>query len=205
MRHWFAAQQKPEQGGSATVMALSALYQAERQDSARIMSTVLALIVGALTYLGIAALLLNDVRLPGGAWAAAFLAFPLWVAAAFHVLLVGNALVRSGSIEVIERRLVDFAGLYADRGRLGSRAEQQVMNVDEQPTVLKIQTFICYVGVGIVIISFSVACITVAAKKAGWVSAPVFSAGAAYLLLLAAAMAAWIHVLEFAKEITPKD
>lgn len=90
--------------------ALGALYQAERQDASGMYATSLALIAGGLTYLGVAAVLINNVALPGGHWVLAFLAFPMWVVASFHVLLVANALVRASSIEIIEKRLAEMAG-----------------------------------------------------------------------------------------------
>ena len=107
--------------------ALSALYQAERQDAAGMLATSLALIAGGLTYLGVAAVLINNVALPGGAWVLAFLAFPMWVVASFHVLLVANALVRASSIEIIEKRLTGMAGFGEHmREHIGSRAGQRI-------------------------------------------------------------------------------
>src|SRR6266516_1573911 len=105
------ASQQGISDSSDRAAALSALYQAERQDGATILVASLALIAAALTYLGIAAILINNSSLPGGAWVSAFLAFPLWVITSYHVLLVGSALVRSSSIELIEKNMIDTIGL----------------------------------------------------------------------------------------------
>lgn len=59
------------------VSALGALYQAERQDAAGMLVTALAVVSGGLTYLGVAAVLINNVTLPGARW------FPAAIADAF--------------------------------------------------------------------------------------------------------------------------
>jgi hypothetical protein len=48
------------------ITALSIVYQAERQDKANNILASLALIAAGLAYLGIAALLLGEAKLPGG-------------------------------------------------------------------------------------------------------------------------------------------
>jgi hypothetical protein len=191
----------PEPGDRGA--ALGALYQAERQDAAQMLVTSLALIAGGLTYLGVAAVLINNVALPGGPWVLAFLAFPLWVVASFHVLLVANALVRASSIDIIERRITAMAGFSESlRTRLGSRAGQRVTNIAEQYPALKLQTIITYGGVLIIIVMFTFYCLDVAAKSKGWASVPVILAEVVYFLLFGAIAWAWKYTMGLAGEVT---
>lgn len=186
---------EPASESGDRVAALAVLYQSERQDSATILLTSLALIAAGMTYLGIAAVLLSSSKLPG-AWVSAFLAFPLWVITAYHVLLVGTALVRSNSIAIIEQRLVKMIDFdKVTEQNIGSRAGQKVLDVDKQPGVLKVQTFVSYGGVALIIVVFTIYCLTVAAKSKGWVSAPVISAEVVYASLFICALKAWLHVL----------
>lgn len=78
---------------------------------------------------------------------------------------------------------------------IGSRAGQKVLDVDKQPGVLKVQTFVSYGGVALIIVVFTIYCLTVAAKSKGWVSAPVISAEVVYASLFICALKAWLHVL----------
>src|SRR5215211_785807 len=153
---------------SNSIAALGVMYQAERQDQGNLLLTALALIAGAAAYIGVAVALVNSASNPGNPWVLAFLPFPMWVVTAYHVLLVANALVRSASVEIIEKRLIGVLNLRNEEPRIGSRAAQRVMNIDEQPTVLRIQSYITYVGVGAVVVAFTVYCLTVAAKSNGW-------------------------------------
>lgn len=57
---------EPASESGDRVAALAVLYQSERQDSATILLTSLALIAAGMTYLGIAAVLLSSSKLPGG-------------------------------------------------------------------------------------------------------------------------------------------
>ena len=165
-------------GSADRVAALSALYQAERQYAAWMLVTALALVVGGLTYLGVVAVLINNVTLPGGHWVLAFLAFPIWIVASFHVLIVANALVRASSIEIIEEQLTEIIGFDDGvRESIGSQAGQKAANIAEQPIPLKIQTTVSYGGVYIIIVVFTFYCLDVAARTKGWTSAPVISAG----------------------------
>jgi hypothetical protein len=184
------------------VAALGALYQADRQDAVGNLVAALALIAAGLTYVGVVAVLINNVKLPGGPWALAFLAFPLWVVASFHALLTANSVVRARSIEIIERPLVRAAGFDDSvRQYIGSRAGQRVMNIKEQPRRLWPQTLISYGGVLVVIIAFSFYCLDVAAKIEGWGSAAAITAEIIYALLFVAVLMAWSEVFRLAGEV----
>ena len=184
------------------VTALGALYQAERQDSAGMLIASLAVIAGGLTYLGVALAVLNNVRVPGGHWTAALLAFPLWVVASFHVLLAANAIVRQSSIEIIEGALFNMTGLDKSlREKVGSRAGQRAMNIAEQPNRFRVHTVVTYGGPLIIIVGFSVYCLDTAAKLKGWDSAPVITAGAVYLVLFLAIVSAWLLVMQMAGNV----
>jgi hypothetical protein len=175
--------------------ALGALYQADRQDAAGILLAALALFAAGLTYLGVVAVIINNVKLPGGQWTLAFLAFPLWVVASFHVLLNVNAAVKARSIDIIERHLVDAAGFdKMQRQYVGSRASLRVTTIQEQPFALQVQTVVSYGGVLVIIIAFTVYCLAVAAKAEGWASAPVIVGGVLYALLFGTVMLAWHEV-----------
>lgn len=182
--------------------ALGAFYQAERQDSAGMLIASLAVIAGGLTYLGVALAVLNNVSVPGGRWTAAFLAFPLWVVASYHVLLAANAIVRQSSIEIIEGALFDMAGLDKSlREKVGSRAGQRAMNIAEQPYRLRFQTVVTYGGPLLIIVGFSFYCLDVAAKLKGWGTAPVISAGAVYFVLFFGIVLAWLLVMQMAGNV----
>lgn len=188
--------------------ALSIIYQAERQDKANNMLAGLALVAAALAYLGIAALMLGDVKLPGGSWIPAFLAFPLWVAASFLVLLVWSGMDISKSVEIIEGRLLCSLGLDSEmKSSGGVEVIAQAPSAYEKPMVLKIQSLICYGGVWAVVVAFSVICLTVAIHKGSWVPASVITAGIVYALLLSANVAAWWHIRKSRKklQLVPHD
>jgi hypothetical protein len=178
------------------------MYQVERQDKANNVLAGLTLIAAALAYLGIAALLLGDAKLPGESWAPAFLAFPLWIVASFQALLVWSGLDISKSAKVLEQRLVSSLGFDdAMTTDDGARAAGEAFYMSEQPAVLKIQSLVCYGGIWLVILVFSVVCLAVAARGAGWVSSPVIAAEIVYTLLLVGNAAAWLHISKHAKEI----
>lgn len=182
------------------VNALSLIYQVERQDKASNVLAGLSLIAAALAYLGIAAILLSDKKLPGGSWTVALLAFPLWIAASFQVLLVWTGLAISKSAQTIEQRLWNSLDLFSEV-RSGGRASATGPAFREQPVVIKIQSFICYGGVWAVVISFSSVCLATATGRAGWASGPVIFAAIAYILLLAGNTIAWLYISKFARNL----
>jgi hypothetical protein len=184
---------------SEKVTALSIIYQAERQDKASNILASLALIAAALAYLGVAALLLGDSKIPGGSWTQAFLAFPLWIAASFQVLLAWNGSIISESIRDIEHRLFILLKDTAEvRPGSTASASGRTLNIYSQPTVLKIQSLISYGGIWAVVITFTIVCLAIAAKSAGWISGPVITVGIVYALILGGDVAAWLHVSKIA-------
>jgi len=185
--------------------ALSIMYQVERQDKANNVLAGLTLIAAALAYLGIAALLLGDAKLLGGSWAPAFLAFPLWIAASFQALLVWSGLDISKSAKVLEQRLVSSLGFDdAMTTDGGARAAGQAFSTYGQPAALKIQSLVCYGGIWAIILVFSVVCLAVAARGAGWISPPVIAAEIVYALLLTGNAAAWLHISKHTKEASAR-
>lgn len=185
------------------VAALGALYQADRQEAAGILLAALALFAAGLTYLGVVAVIISNVKLPGGHWTVAFLAFPLWVVASFHVLLNANAAVKARSIDIIERRLVSAAGFDdSKRQYIGSRASLRVTAIQEQSFQLRVQSLVSYGGTLVIIIAFTVYCLAVAARTQGWASAPVIAGGVVYALLFGTVMLAWYEVGRITGSIT---
>ncbi len=175
--------------------ALSLMYQVERQDRANNVLAGLTLIAAALAYLGIAALVLNDPRLPGGTWIPAFLAFPLWVASSFQALLVWSGVEISKSAKSLEQQLEQALGLGdVVTPDSDARAAGQAFYLFKQPVVVKIQSVVCYGGIWAVIVAFSVICLAVAARGRHWASPQVITAGAVYFMLLAGNLAAWLRI-----------
>jgi hypothetical protein len=188
---------------SDKAVALAALYQAERQDVASLDTLSLSLIGGALAYLAIATLLIGNEKMIGDSWVTGFVAFPLWIASSYHTILVAANLVRTKSIEILEHMLVEMAGVKEDqRQDIGYRAVQRVWNVDEQPIVLKAQTFVTYGGVGLVTMAFTAYCLTITVKNSSLNSPEFISATVIYSLLFASIIAAWVYVLRLTEEIT---
>jgi hypothetical protein len=188
---------------SERIAALGALYQADRQDAAGILLAALALFAAALTYLGVVAIVINNVKLPGGHWTTVSLAFPLWVVASFHVLLNANSAVRARSIEIIENNLVGAAGFDGSKRQyIGSHATLRVTIMQEQSFRLQVQSAVSYGGTLVIIIAFTVYCLAVAAKAQGWVSAPVITGEFVYALLFGMVMLAWREVAQITESIT---
>jgi hypothetical protein len=171
------------------LMALSIMYQSERQDKGNNVLAGLALVAAALAYLGIASILLSDGKLPGGPWVASLLAFPLWVAASFQVLLAWNGQIISESIRTIESRLEDIIG---DGENQESRPSTR--STVNQPGAMKIQAFISFGGIWVVIVAFSIVCLAEASTKADWGSAPIIVAAAIYVLSFAGNMIGWLLI-----------
>jgi hypothetical protein len=180
---------EPDVRPGERLIALSIMYQSERQDKGNNVLAGLALVAAALAYLGIASILLGDGRLPGGSWVVSLLAFPLWVAASFQVLLAWNGQIISESVRNIERRL---EGLIGDKEDRNSRPSTR--SSVNQPGAMKIQAFISFGGIWVVIVAFSIVCLAVASSKAGWASVPVIAAVAIYTLSFVGNMIGWLLI-----------
>jgi hypothetical protein len=175
------------------LIALSIMYQSERQDKANNTLAGLALVAAALAYLGIASILLSAGRLPGGAWSTSLLAFPLWVAASFQVLLAWSGLLMSESVQSIERRLDSLLNDTKNHeSTSGSRSS--VRSFASEPSVMKMQTIISFGGIWAVILTFSIVCLAEASIRAGWDSSPTIVAGSVYVLSFAGNMTAWLCI-----------
>jgi hypothetical protein len=190
-------------GSSDRIAALSALYQAERQDMSSLDTLALALIAGYLAYLGIAAVILGESHAIANRWVLPFLSLPLWVGSSYHVILVAANLARAQSVEIVEHLLVAEAEIEDNhRQKIGFRAIQRVMNVEEQPTVLKLQTFITYIGIFLVTTSFTAYCLVMTAIRDNVFSPEFIAANIVYFLLFLSSVAAWIYVLKLTREMT---
>lgn len=95
-----------------TIEALSAVYGAERQDLPGLMGHALTLLGVIVAYSGIATGILGDD--PARFSQALFpviLAFPVWMVIAFHVTLMANVFAHGKSTMILERALLDAAGM----------------------------------------------------------------------------------------------
>jgi hypothetical protein len=95
----------------ARVSALAALYQSERADNMTAGSAVMAVIGGAIAYVGLTALAGAPDQVLGGVNILPFLPFPLWALVVYQSILVGIAMLRSTSIRFLEDSLSGKAGL----------------------------------------------------------------------------------------------
>jgi hypothetical protein len=183
------------------VAALGAMYEAERQDAAGMINVRLAVIALQLTYLGFAVVVVAEAGPEIGPWSAGFIASPLWFMHAYHLILVAMSILRVRSVQVIEDQLYAHSGMHHElRDLIGVRAGAKAADFDKQSLGLKLQAAVSYGGIGIFMIAFSVYGIIVAARSAGWASAPVVSATAVLVTLLAVAAYSWLTVIRMMRE-----
>ncbi|MGH3384681.1 MAG: hypothetical protein ACRDO1_08910 [Nocardioidaceae bacterium] len=175
--------------------ALGALYGADRQDAATLVTARLALLALQMTYMGLVAIVLSGEPLAVGPWVAAFSAFPLWFLHSYHLLLVAISMARVTSVGTLEDKLYERSGLSpTERDLIGIRAGERMADIARQPLALKIQAVVSYGGIGAVMIAFSAYALVVAARGDGWGSTPVLLASVLYLSLFVASAAAWLRV-----------
>ncbi len=181
--------------GSVEATALAALYQAERADQQVHMNVSLTLIAGSVAYLGLVVSKFDDLR-TSHAWPLV-IAVPLWMVAAFHVLLMANILSRNTSIKILEERLHSATKL-ADMGyaadQIGAERGRKVMDLPIQPWPLKFQTLITYAGIVATLGVFTGYCLWSAHDVHGWYSWVIVGI-VAYSLAGVGLGAAWIKVL----------
>lgn len=185
------------------VTALAALYQADRADQSQHNTSALTLIAGAVAYLGLVVTAWKDVK--AAAMWPVLLPVPLWMVAAFHVLIMGAVLTRNQSIRILEVRLhsaTKLPMLGVASHELGGARARQVMDLDRQPILLKVQTLVTYMGIGCVLFGFTAYAVWNTWHHHGWDTQVRIAAGA-YSIAAALVLAAWIRILLYLEEPLP--
>ncbi|MCM6772064.1 hypothetical protein NDR87_02770 [Nocardia sp. CDC159] len=174
----------------AEVAALTSLYDAERGDQQVHLNVSLALIAGAVAYLGVMAAQFHELK-RSYVWSV-LIPFPLWMVAAFHVLLMATIVTRNRSIRILEARLYAATRLWAAGvtfEEIGRERARKVTDFRIQPWPLKIQSLVTYGGIVATLLSVTAYCLWHAHHIRGWtvpviVSVPVYLA---FTVLLAVA------------------
>ncbi|MFI6168943.1 hypothetical protein ACIBCN_19340 [Nocardia sp. NPDC051052] len=177
------------------VTALAGLYQAERADQQVHMNVSLTLIAGAVAYLGLVVSQFQSLK-ESRTWPV-LIAVPLWMVAAFHVLLMANILTRNKSIQILEARLhaaTQLGAMGVAASEIGAERGRKVMDINVQPWALKIQTLVTYVGIIVTLLTFTYYCMWSAYDTQGWTKVVVIGV-VVYSLAAVALAAAWIKAL----------
>ncbi|MFD3431249.1 hypothetical protein [Nocardia fluminea] len=175
--------------------ALTALYQAERTDQQVHMNVSLTLIAGAVAYLGLVVSQFQGLK-DSRVWPL-IIAVPLWMVAAFHVLLMANILTRNKSIQILEARLhaaTKLGAMGVPASEIGSERGRQVMDIHVQPWPLKFQTLVTYLGIITTLLTFTYYCLWSAQDIHGWTTWLVVAV-VAYSIAVVGLAAAWIKAL----------
>jgi hypothetical protein len=177
--------------------ALLALYTTDREKLSTLAGERLALVAVQVTYLGLAIIALGGQRPIGGEWVAAFSAAPLWFMHAQHQILVAAALSRSRSVLLLERHVVDRAGLSTkERKDIGHRAAVTIRELTGRYRIFKVQIFIAFGGIAAALLSFTVYALVVAAASSSWTSLPVVLAILFYGGFAAVAAIGWTRTVQ---------
>lgn len=176
---------------------LAALYQSERQDVAAFDSLVLALIGGYLAYLGVAALVLNNSKVPASSWVPLVLSVPSWAAVSYYMNLSAQNLVRAKSVRIVEDAVTARIGMgLAQRREIGAYAIQRVSRFGRQAFVLRLQAIIANFSVALVAFAFAAYCLMITASRAGFRSPEFVISIVLYALLFIVTIAAWGYLLK---------
>jgi hypothetical protein len=117
----------------AQVAAIVGLYQSERADNMSIGSAVMAVIGGAIAYVGLTSLAGAPNQVFGNASILPFLPLPLWALVIYQSVLIGISMLRASSIRILEERLVEAAGLAASvRSIVGLAGTECVTNITDK-------------------------------------------------------------------------
>jgi hypothetical protein len=138
------------------VTTLAALYQGEKTDSAYVFNTAMAMMGIGMFYL--AAIVSCSDRFgsaPLTWWIVLLLPFPLWLIAAFHSLMILNAMSHGVSVRIIENALFRTSGLSADRDLVGSAAGDKIMDVTQSCFAHAFTTYVVYIGVAALVVVFT--------------------------------------------------
>jgi hypothetical protein len=137
--------------------ALGALYQSEKADASSIFTIAMSMMGVAAAYV-IGALAFSDkYGTDSMPWVVVvLLPFPLWLVASFHSLITLNTMRRALSIQIIEVRLCDVAGLSPDDQELvGNKTNEKIMDIREAPWSNKVAIMFTYGGVALAIVAFT--------------------------------------------------
>ncbi|MGH2959561.1 MAG: hypothetical protein ACRDKE_08130 [Solirubrobacterales bacterium] len=189
----------PDGSDEERLAATIALYDGERQDLTSLMGHSLTLVGLLIAYAAAASGLLSNGDSVFSDWYfAAIAALPAWITLGFHTTLIKLVFAHSRSAVYLEDQLALVAGIRgADRDKVGARAGELATNIATQRPAARGQTLVTYVGIAVLIIFFTVYCISVVAQKTGrWGSTEAVASSVFYLGLIAAAAAAWIEVLK---------
>lgn len=179
---------------SAEVAALGYLYTTERTDQTAHLSATLAIVAGSFVYIGVIAGRLPDLR--SSLWLLA-VPIPLWILAAFHLLLMANILNRNHSLAILEYRLSIEANV--DHRLIGMANGRKVMDLNQQPWQLKVQSIITYLGM----ISLILACTVVAWLNVHLSAYCRAASGVAYLTVAGLYGLGWLRALQYLKTPDP--
>jgi hypothetical protein len=106
-----------------------ALYQSDRSDNANTGNAAMAVVGGAITYVGLTSLFGAGGQSVGGVRLLPFLPIPLWALIIFYSILIGVSVLRSSSIRLLEDLLVKEANLPGEADMLGLTGTECVTNV----------------------------------------------------------------------------
>lgn len=184
------------------ISVFAAVYQADRQGAAGLMSQALALLGAGLAYIGIAAGMLNGEKIPGDAGVIAWLGLPAMMVAAFHVILVSLVFARGVSLTKLEGELLGTLGSAPDAIKpaqvghvIGTRVSDFGNLWTRKRWGLGVQTLVAHGGTFAVIVAFTVYCLVSAAAISGWLSLAVTPALVFYCVCVAATVRSWFYVL----------
>ena len=182
---------RPAGGEDNKVTALAGLYQGEKTDASYIFNTAMAMMGLAVAYLVGTIPLLSKLQQGPEAWfLLPLLPSPLWLVVAFHSLITLNAMRHGLSVRIIENALFRESGLPADRrGIVGSAAGDLIMDIGKSKIIHKVATVVVYLGVGLLVISFTVYALCAAPPAGTYV---IRVATIIYSFIFAVALWSWI-------------
>lgn len=139
-----------------SVAALVAIYQAERADSAAILSSTLALLGAGVAY-AVATIAIVQSLHSAGWWIVGALPFPLWLVLAYQSLLLGNAAAHERSTRAVEDKLYKISRLAKDdRTKVGSVAGNIVMNPTKSSRPHAVANYLTFGGLAAIIVAYTV-------------------------------------------------
>jgi fatty acid desaturase len=172
------------------LQALVAIYQAERSDASAILNIGLAL-VGAGAAYSVGTIAFSNQFGNSVGWAfVALLPIPLWLISAFHSLIFTLGTVCGLSALFLEEEIFKRSGIDVRyRALIGSRARENVMNAARSTYPHMLATYVTYIGIGSVIISY-----TIYIMYASWggVGAWRYLFLVAYTILFGTVLLSWI-------------
>ncbi len=139
--------------GAVEVAALTPIYEADRAENSS--GTIFAILGAGAAYLT-ATLAFSNAIFRSIGWVGIFAPLPLWLIAAYQSLLTGVAMVRSLSVRAIEAKLLRETSLSEQQKQaIGLQASEKIMNVDDAYWPHKIANYTSYVGIGFLVIGYT--------------------------------------------------